>query len=580
MIVSRFLKFKAFDAFLEELKDVFLKHTDENLLLECAKTLFHLAGKPIEKDSSPNSSCDPEDHSQGSLSDQITSAVATKINGLFAEILTEQILANYSILHNPKTRKDIADSDTIMSLRNGLSRLCVLWNQSERDDIARLLSDSMSCDSISSFRELMDGIVDLGLSKLSQIEEESDPMVFAASFMVNSAIEVMSLDSLTTLKKLYKEHKDDTTPVPARNDFSVKQALERAGRLVDICEAILTGDDSDDIMLTIGFKMSSLKFVATLYLFMNGEMSRVLPSRRAAPEMVQLKASEVLERGLISLSIMDMNAEPLENDKGPSRNTITKELGSHLCQEMFVIVTDLAKLVLHGVFEPKHVAALFKYFGLAEELGNESVGNSLQTAPVMYMFGDAWNTLATTVGKAVLGNHLATSLKMLRVDDRNYLTRLEDLVEKTVAFMFGGIEQALDLYFSGLIASLDPAQDLAKFVIAQMKMWPGIFFSKKSDGFMVLQSVLVQCFRRACDGLLERMVTFQKSDANANRRYSVISDLTMRSDSGMMVNATCKLSTMTDVNATWKIWGAVGGMIQQLLDELKDSPEVHPFEDL
>jgi hypothetical protein len=435
------------------------------------------------------------------------------------------------------------------------------------------LSDADS--PFSTWHELANGVVDVGLVTLNAAKnEDSEALGKETSLMIASALEFMFFVSFWGLGATYEARKTEDSE-HSQEAFT----LDQTNRLIDICEAIVIGEDSDEISFLLGLKIFAVEKLTTLYTLMNGEVSTFIKAPRTPPEMVQSKISLVMERALIALCLLDVKAEAFDDFE---EDAVTCQLSvgdaDLIHRKVISMASQLAQLVMGGIVVPSHGVLILKYFGLSDTPAQKNVASSIQVMPSTCVFGETWNAISSAVAKETLTSKLAKRLEQLDSKDQDFQDRLTDLLDATSGFVFQSIGQALELYFSGLVTSLDPVLDLTKMLMPKIKTWPTLLDSKKRLVCSALKTVLVTLLTDACQNLVDRMETFDRSKAKTNRRYSVISDLTMHSENGT-APVTCKLSNWSEVNAVWKIWGAMGGLIRHILDALEE-PDQALFDDL
>lgn len=539
------------------------------VLQDCAATFHFLIGN--DEDETQDSV--KTDTDTGGLSEQVKATALKRVKELLGQIVSSQIVPAYDELRYESTE---SKSDACLHLHHALQRLSFLTSHTDLHAMDAALSDVDS--PFSTWYELANGVVDVGLLTLTAAKNEDfEALSKDTSRMIASALEFMFFLSFWGLSAAYVTRKMDGS-----EHSQETVTLDQTNRLIDICEAIVTGEDSDEIAFHLGLKLFAIKKLTALYIMMNSDVSTFTKSPRTPPEMVQAKISLVIERALIAVCLLDVQAESFDDFKEDAKMCpLFVQSAASMRKEILTIASQLGQLLIAGILVPSKGVLMLKYYGLSDTPAQKNVTSSIQVTPTTCAFGEKWNIISSAAAKETLTSNLVKRLELLDFKDRNFPDRLEELLESTSGFVFQSIGQALELYFSGLVPSLDPVLDLTKMLMPFIKTWPTLLKSNKSVLCSALKNVLVTLLADACQNLVDRMVTFDRSEAKTNRRYSVISDLSMYSENGT-APVTCKLATWSEVNAVWKIWGAMGGLIHHILGALEDenAPDQSLFEDL
>ncbi|KAJ3085099.1 hypothetical protein HK102_000319 [Quaeritorhiza haematococci] len=181
-----------------------------------------------------------------------------------------------------------------------------------------------------------------------------------------------------------------------------------------------------------------------------------------------------------------------------------------------------------------------------------------------------------------------------RVALRAALKELKIVVDGVSVLIEDSLIKSLEFYFSRRIYSLEPALDLTKFIIQNLKNWLMTLVSTTSvrATHQVVKTALLELLRGGVECMVERVLvpwkvkygggSYRKRRGDGARRESDASSMFADDDDeeemgdgsgdleGITETRRVLLKELGDVNLGWRVWGALGGVVQQILQGLDD----------
>ena len=510
----------------------------------CVGSLPSIFSSQGYQGSSPNEKNNAYNH-------QILDTVKETIKDILIEMIFDQLIPQYEILAGDSEISSKLES--AVSLRGVLIRFDILRCELGIQDYISLIGDSSFTKN--SFLSILHGIIDKCLSMLTVSADLNENDVENLALLVDYSIKVAMKDQFFYFKAQCDNQADD--------EKSFAESTRNVERLIAICEAVITSDESDGMELPLGLKFASIYNLMTLFIFFNSGISQKTGSNRLLSEMVQNKMVQTLEKSIIALSVLNFKPTSFFKvliEKGIDQNEMKLEIH----QELFKSVLHFMQFLNHSLISSKFGAIFPKYFGLSDLEDETGLISSLNTKPlIMTLFGKTWNSLTEMLMKSVLIQQFQELMTKKKYDDI-----FEEKVDSLCHFLFGGVDAALDLYLSGVTGSLEPARSLTKLIINQLKMWPKYLQESSNERLIELQSSVFAFFTKSCHNLVFYLNAFQKSDSKSNKSYSIISDLTITNDQEKPLSINCRKNSMEEINSVWEILGAIGGVLRQSFDSI------------
>lgn len=444
--------------------------------------------------------------------------------------------------------------ESSVSLRGILTRFDVLRCEIGITDYTSFLGDSSFKNS--SLVTILHGIIDKCLSMLSVSEGLEESSVESLSFLIDQSIKV-------SIKDLFFFFKNQVYDQEVENKNLYEEISQNAERLIAICEAIITSDDSDGLKLPLGLKFSCVNNLTTLLIFFNSNISHVGKSGRVMSEMVQCQIAQILEKSLISFGVLPLKSTSYFNELAEKRID-PGEMKLEIHQEILKSLVQYMQLLNHSIIGPKFGSVFLKYFSLSDPEKDLNRVTFLNSKPIiMNMFGKTWNELTEMVIKSLLNQKFKDVIAMRNIDEKS-----EEKLNSMCRFIFRGLDAALELYLTDVIQSLDPVRCLAKTIISQIKNWPKYMENGRNENLIALQSSIYTYFSKSCSNLIANIDSFTKMDVRSNRRLSIVSDLTFDYDDGKAISIQCRRTSLEEINAVWPILGGIGGAMRHAFDTI------------
>jgi hypothetical protein len=474
------------------------------------------------------------------------------IKEILVDIIFDQLIPQFSIL--ARDSATVAKNESAVSLRGILTRFDILRCELGIIDHSAFIGDSSF--TTSSFLDILYGIVDHGLSIISASQENS---VESVSLLVDCSIKVAMKDLFFYFKTQIYDNEVETP-------YLMEEISQSAERLITICEAIISADESDGLSLPLGLKFSCVNNLMTMLIFYNSNIAKKIGKHRVLSEMVQGQIGQIIEKSLISFAILPLKSSSYFYeltgkgiDEGEMKLAIQEEILKSLVYYM--------QLLNHSLISPKYGSLFLKYFGLSDVEHENDLSDSgiiLTAKPVlMTMFGKTWNSISEMVIKSTLSQQFK-DLVVNRIMDHVSEERMDSLCR----FLFKGVDAALGLYLSGVIHSLDQVRNLAKLIVSHLKGWPKYMEDSRNENLISLQSSIFASFSKSCNNLIMHIDAFKKMDASSNRRLSLVSDISINDDDEKVRLIQCQRDSLEEINPVWQILGGIGGAIRHGFDSI------------
>ncbi|KND00360.1 uncharacterized protein SPPG_04684 [Spizellomyces punctatus DAOM BR117] len=586
---------KAYDSLFDDLRKAFLKHSSEDILSECAQTFRYLMGREKVEPSvsasgrqqraTNSNAVEADDASVASL--HITTK--QKVEELVEEVIGTQVATKLrDIEESIKNGVDV-NLDTLYALRNALRRLGQLWNMLDLGGLGAIIkADDLRWNGLF---ELLNGVLNASLTIVTNRAEtlranESDPngslpsdeAANALDDIIQTALHVMCLDVAWELRKAFTTAIESTAesevidnheavptePVnisPEQAETFLKVFKEKCDRLMPIAEAIIVENEREWIQFRIGIKLSAFKVLTYMYLMLNGDAAVVFPEvARHPPEDVQDGSVDVLVRVVDALSLdIATDRKKAGDDDIRTLNADQTEVARH---EVAKLIADLGRLIVHGLYDGKYSVMLLKYVGVGDD---ERYIHAVENGKIFVsMFGTIWDGLAEECVKDVIGMRIKVAAEEVIDEEsdepmQNRLKLFKRVTIKAAEVVFEGLKQSCDIYFRSHVSGIDAALSLAKILIDILKAWPDIV--QTSPKLRVVHGLVVETLldllKRGGDEMVRRV-----------EEWAVIHGGSVGDDELLLLRPRDVRKTLHEINEGWRVWGAVGGTVQQIVHEL------------
>ncbi|KAI9097007.1 hypothetical protein DFS34DRAFT_130683 [Phlyctochytrium arcticum] len=615
---------KAYEVLLDHLGQILLTHSNCDILHECGMTLQYLLGskKPVENDTpaeEPPRKRKGRTRAESSPSGEDNSAATLhpttiqKVEEIVEEVISNQVSRSLldledEIKRNEETAEDM-DTTALFALRDALRRLRELWKVIDLGGMPAVLSVGSGNDleEWSGLFQVLNGVINAALGIASKRQQASSASSTVPSYynsvdylideLVGTTLHVMCLDVSWELKRAFseatgaseedadadEENSDERIPKPVvgeRADELLQTYRAKSARLFSIAEAIFTQSDAEWIVFRHGVKLAAFEMLGYMYLMVNGDAAVVLPEvARRVPDEVQRGIAETLGEMTAALatvspgakfgsSIKTSDQSEASDNLTEFRNDASIEEARHRAAKL---VADLGRMVVFGLFDPQHAVLLLKYYGFGEvPLYLRAVSARQLPAPIL---GTIWDGLAGESVKDIIGMRLKLAAEDVLDEvaaaeesgDRHLVQRqlhsFRDVVRQACQIIVEGLSQSITIYYRNGVDTMDPALNLVKFLISVMKAWVPIV--KESPKLKLTHGIVVQALlsslKEGADSVIQELKLWKiirGQDSDLDTEY--IGTLTRHH----------VRKTVEEINEAWRVWGSLGGIVQQIVHEL------------
>ena len=481
-------------------------------------------------------------------SQQIHEASRKCIDDIFSEVLHNQFLPQFEKISLESSLNDKIES--IMNLRNSLCRFDILRCELGLTDCTTSFKGKEDIG----FLSRLYSIIDMCLSILNNSCKIETSKNHHCSLLIDLAIKVAMKDIFFNCKSAV--------------NYDVKESgslydgiASNTERLIDICEAIITSDESDNMDIKFGLKFACLNNLMALLLFFNSNISHKCVKQRFLSEMVQSQVCQIIERAVFMFGVMEIRETSFYKvlvEKGLAQ----VEMKLQCQKEIITSLVHLVQLVNHSLMDIKFCSVYLAFFGFSSSVSN----------PILpYLFGKSWNELTENLLKASMYKKFSTI-------DTNRIFYYEGWCESISEFIFKGLNTSISFYCSGMIMNLDTIQEQVKLIISQFKFWAKLAVNEKYRKLLHLNASISKEFSNTCKNVILYMKAFETQNLESSRRWSMISELSSANDFKNKRIISCDRTSFDEVTAIWKIMGAIGGAMQRIFISL--NMELFEFEEL
>ncbi|TPX56362.1 hypothetical protein PhCBS80983_g04598 [Powellomyces hirtus] len=580
---------KAYDALFDDVKRMFIKHSDREVLTECAQTLRFLTGKPVSSEMAADSQWSLPLAADTSATSLHATSLA-KIEELADEVIGTQLAATLKQLQSATEEGLDIDADVIFSLRNSLRRLNQLWKVVDLGGMGSTIKAGDETEWNGLF-ELLHEVLNVSLTAVTkrqgrEVADASDDNIGGVlDDIIETTLHVMCLDVVWVLSKGYMQatqrksnasadalDKTDAMEVDGEAEANVKNStnpnqeeidglletfIDKSDRLATIAEAIVAGDDTEWINFSIGVKLTAFQILTYLYLMSNGDAAHLFPHIvKSPPDDVQAASVELLEKVVVAVSYTCRSSPASIESTSMDFTKLTRDQLEEVRFQVSKLIAELGRLINSELYDHQHSILLLKYYGIHDA---DALTNMLLTP-----FGTIWDGVAEVTLNRVFVTRMQQATKAVLDHDaeerkQNRLKAFKSTVTSLTDVLFEGLSQSTHMYLVSKVGTIDPALTLAKAVVALLKTWLPLV--KASDDLKITHGIIVESLlnllQRGGDEMVHRV-----------EQWAVVHGNKESSDDMQFTRPKDVRKTLNEVNEAWKVWGAIGGTVQQIVHEL------------
>ncbi|KAJ3180044.1 hypothetical protein HDU87_002267 [Geranomyces variabilis] len=593
---------KAYETLFDDVKRMFLKHSDRDVLTECARTLRYLTGIESPDALDGDNSAAGDDMAATSLH----AASMSKFEELAEEVVGTQISTALKQMQVMGETEGVQmDPDLAFTLRNALRRLTHLETVLDLGQLDEILKTGDEEVQWKSLFELLHEVLNVALTAVSKgrvaAEEGAESSVLGAcgevlDEIIEISLTVMCSDVTWTLRKYVQATQEGAgrsdeakSPAPAGGDDAmdvdsppaakdaahkklhatdlIELYVDRNERLAQIAEAILASSEEELIEFNVGVKFTAFQVLMYVYMMSNGDVAAVHPgAARPPPADVQSSSVELIGRVIAAVAYRGRESPRVEgNEATPSRiDSLTPEQLEDVRTQLAKLVGSLGKLVISGLYEERHIALMMQYYGIRDDV--LLAAQPHPPGPLLPPFGTIWDGIADAAMGVVFAQGMVAATRAVTDEASKEKTQSRLKVFKATVtgltdILFDGLFQSTELYHANKVESIDPALNLAKAMISNIKTWlPAV---KATPALKVTHGIVVESLlallRRGGDEMVQRVQRWCAVHGTAED--AVLDDMGF-------VRAGDVRGTLHETNQAWRVWGAVGGVVQQAVHDL------------
>ncbi|TPX76533.1 hypothetical protein CcCBS67573_g02202 [Chytriomyces confervae] len=595
---------KAYESLLEDLSQIFLRQSGDAILHEFSLTFAHLCGisndsemtqlSPKQRGKSKRALAmeSSTSASAAASSSGLSDAALEKWADLVEQHVAAQLVSNIDNISALKRENDETHSEG--SDWNGFDLVCESVGALKRAhalgyvvDISkasfRLESDDSqnSPSHFASIEEILLALEPLifhiwGMavtrSSLNKDEETVEREIRTHLECSKAMGEIAELQALDLLYHL-SAHSDESSVTSVGE--SVARKLEGLQKNLTAAFSSIRGTSW---YFSAGFKMTAGQaYMDVLHAFHLVTVGKNQDFNESIRQLMASSVSTDFLDAIVDHAVSVLEAVGIPNDKmeqtiartHPSLKVFAPFLqesapeAAELCQELCTLKLlklcgGLAGLISAGVLSangPKcHAALLCRFTGISFDTVSQMA---------LPLFGEAFDSVSELLlARLIVGKvELYFDAFENRSDGEGEveMEALRTVLEEAAAVMKESLIKSFDLYLTGKLSSLNHLEVLSKCIISKIKEWPQIL-SGDNDDAVYMQASGIRALLMMLRDLVDRMV---ECSASAARR----SDDDDVSDSRSIDDGSSTRS-LSEINAAWAIWGALGGMVSHIEQEM------------
>ncbi|KAI9014837.1 hypothetical protein BC832DRAFT_546605 [Gaertneriomyces semiglobifer] len=563
----------SFDALLGEVTKIFIKHSELDVLDACVNTCRYLMGVDGDKGEDENSS-------------SLCASAKNKVEELAETVIGEQVVTSLSAVELDLENQQL-DIGRLFALRNAVRRVVSLEKIADFGGVELDYSKSAADESVGGRGAfgMMNAVVNTTLAVVAKRqsydlgEEEAANVGRVLDGLLAGCLECMCLDAVWELRKAFADvlgddisslteggDRDHVLPSPTTIQAAEEKVhgfKAKTERLIPIVEAIVAGSSEEWISFGIGMRIAAFKVLNCLYLAINGDAGAVFHIGQEVPEDVQEGLAGLMER-IVELVVGGWwDGQYTINSTASVVKRVGAEEREVVRHEVLQMTADFGRLLVFDLIDTKYTVSFLKYFGAGSTLPDSlTVGGGegvfANGFAVVDVFGGVWDGLSEEVLKEILGTRVATAVDQFLTEGDvgpKAILNLRDRFTQCTMIIGDALIQSMELYFLGRMTTINPSLNLAKCLIGHMKSWIVVFNDAKQVHGIVLEGLL-ELLGKGVKEMVQHVVDWGRAHGQTriDLDESPISGRSGRRE-------------LEEVNEGWRVWGSIGGVVQQFVKE-------------
>ncbi|KAJ3053350.1 hypothetical protein HK097_004488 [Rhizophlyctis rosea] len=608
---------KMYDALFDDIKRVFLNHADREVLSECTDTLQYLMGQsadeaksaePVKtpKKGGPKKTVDMDvDEHNDTSTTSLHNATKQKVEELTEELANTQLGSQLAVLKSSlEENADSVDLKLLYGLQNATVRLDELLRVV--DVVATLGNDPIKGDEGTQWESVsevliqvlevvvtlaskdLDTLFEKGLpngtsSLTSDGETDGNEGTRVLNELLEAALNGLGSSATWQLQNIHAslppkleaaggKTEEDEEGTPSPEEFPSEETREKfqpflanSQRVTELAEAIIDVTD-DGPKFTVSAKLAAMKSLLFQRRLVNG-----LVLGKYAPES-QTEMDESVQKDMVGVLMKAVEVFEFTSAKrqqeSVSFETLTPAQKDVARNFVLFLAADVTALIKMEDLNGEMIVHFAQYFGVVDHLRDEEVGEG-RRVPVL---GGAWDGLTESAVRDVVVGRVKELLEEFETDvdrdDEAQVNRALHQIQKyygsACEVMFDSLKKSLDHYQSVNFSFIDPTLSLAKVIISCIKAWTDKdardAIRDKAVCRLLVNSAL-DLLKRGAEDMVDAVASWSSAHGGQGRSGERdIEDMEILERGQKM-----RRGDLESVNAGWRVWGAVGGAVQQLV---------------
>ncbi|KAJ1558905.1 hypothetical protein HK096_007528 [Nowakowskiella sp. JEL0078] len=547
----------AFDDLMNDLLKLFTRNTQQIVLSELVITLKHLCTSAPE-------------------------AAQLKLEECAETVAQIQISANVNKLDSDLAENSLIDLEDLVALNIAVTRL---------DELSSAIDISDLKISTNSEWEGVFGLLNNVMKATLKIAATTPTPTTAT--ILNSLLETALNGLARDVFWQLQTNKDDT------------KLSTKLTRLITIAEAMVANDEENKeataLAFALGPKLTAVSVLSDLYWIVDSTREPVTP-----PDDVQMQIADTIQRVVMLLECNPAVAvarvcmgkasrssiEFVQNDpRGPVLGVIvglTRLVAAGVLRRDLPLASDLVSYAGVGKARAEEAASLFTRIEELPALLED--GEDMKEEAIVVVrfveiyvkqggcFGAAWDVVVRELVKAVCEGGMARVMRAVK-DAKMTNNEVHEAVDEMALVMLDSLVKAFATYIDGSVATLEAPLQVAQLVIQAIRSWGAIAILKSdhTKEYKLLASAakgaLLTMLQQGVENLMTVVIESVQREQDDNVEIfagaAVVKTLWLRATKGKEDRYARSLS---ETNAGWRFWGAIGGAIRQVVNALDESP--------
>ncbi|KAI9346421.1 hypothetical protein DFJ73DRAFT_837864 [Zopfochytrium polystomum] len=645
---------KSFETLLDELSELFLRHSNREVLREFRDVFGHLVGlttkvEPTMQEEKRNKRVlamekRPGDEDSVASAAGLHKTASERIEDMADQCISMQLAPLRSKIKALADRKEKVPNDDLKQLRVVLSRLVSIsaffdlttlktsnFDKDVEESAESLVPTSLeeTHDSPKTLSDVIYLVLEVGLilqladpiahatSNFHRVETLSETQVRSVesdilgsrytNLILSDTIGLLANQALYEMANLLDAAKADGPD--SVSEESLKAVAERVDRLIRVCEAMTANET--EYGFSFGVRLQSVRVLADLMLAANGPFRSTFPSislelkPETKPEIIDIWTTAVLCLGVPdnALTPQVVTWLKLTNPRlalaspYPALGLKASENVEAACLMLFRVLADIEMLVILGILPVVQVASIIGFYGLGSASASaqpqteeaptsqETLGGGVSSG--LPVFGTVWDEQTKRLAKLAITDRVqkffsgvveeSENLKPGETVDETVVDSLRAMIEEAGRVTAQTLQTSFDLYFVNRVQTTRPAEAVGRLLIECIQPWskilelpaqPGRF---DPDTAVYIQAVACRALLQMLRRLIEHVIAVAAAAASAEDEESPSSF----EFQGVLVGSRLQRS-LRDVNGAWRVLGAVGGLVKQILTTFSVEFEPRP----